>query len=727
MKRLLGLLGLTCLVVLTAVYYLGATFSVVLGLLAVILFTVSMFIPKLRKGITVPVTLVTIVFAVSLFGSYTYFYAEPIKDKYHNKEVPITAVQVSEETYSYGYYSYELDVTKVDGKDVSLKMMLRSKHSLYSEPYDIITFNNKINLYKTDKYASKGIFIQAYIFDDSFTVTKPESRPLMYHIMKLRTEFSKALYLEMDYDTASFSSAVLLGDKYAIEPEAKELFRINGISHIAVVSGLHLSVIALICRKLFTKIFCNRILSGSLTILFVLLFTALTGFGVSVIRAAVMLIIFTIGTMVGRKGDSLNSIGAAALLLILMNPYCVGDVGMLLSFAATLGIVLWSSKLSVPVMRKLDKFRIMKLPPVRWLVKIIINTMSCNLCATLWTLPITILVFKGFSLVSLAANLLVVPFMFLVLLGISLVIVIHYIPFLSVLGDTISFLIGAFYDYIIAVCTFLSNLPFAYIHTTKSYFYIWLIASILLAVFASFMHRKTVTVIPVLLSALILFSGSAVYRIIHRDVLTLHIPDTGSGLSVLVESNDSYAVLCASGSKSRSYILGNKIETLCSGKNNVLVSIGGNNSDLFAENLTNEFDYEHILRYDNNADGQHTDTDTEGATLFSERHTLKLWNKAQIELIPWEKSVFEYITIGNTTVLVVPRSADCENLPVEYRKADYVIADGLVDNPQLLEFNSLIASTDNINDDHSLMILRAKAENVYSGADVSVDININQR
>ncbi len=725
MKRLLGLLGLTCLVVLTACFYLGAAFSVYIGGTALLLFIVSLFIPGLRAEKTVPVALFTALLAVSVFLGYTNFYAEPVRNKYNEKEVTVTGTLVSEEVRTYGYYDYELKVKSVDGESADFAMVLHSGQPLYIEPYDEITFPCKLISTSRGDYASRKIFFQSYVYDDlDAKVDKPDSRPLMYHILSLRKNLRTSLYLEMDYDTASFSNAVLLGDKYAVSAQVKELFRLNGLSHIAVVSGLHLSIIAFICRRLFEKLFKNTIVSGAATIVAILFFAALTGFGVSVIRAAVMLCIYIIGTMLGRVADSLNSIGAAALVLLIANPYAVGDVGMLLSFAATLGIVLWCKKITVPVMCAIYSGPLGKSEILCDILKVVVETATCSICATIWTMPVAVFAFGGFSLVSVLTNLLVVPLMFVVLYCIILCVITHYIGFLSVLCDALSYMVSLYYNYVIAVCEFFSKLPFAYIYTDKLYFYIWIIISLILVFVASIVRRRFVNVLCVLLSLLFVFTSASIYRYTNRNTVSFYVPDTGSGLSVIIESNDGYAVVCAGGTKNRSYILSNKIDTLSPMGSNVLVDSNGRNSQIYCRNLADEFDYDKVLRYHNNrSDSFVTDEFAEDENSFSGIYNLNLWNKVQVTFIPVEEDVFEYITVGNESVLIIPRGADCENLPAEYRTADYLVADGRVSSADVLTFETLVIAWEE-DEDESLILLSRNAETVIKGSDVNFEIDI---
>ena len=76
-----------------------------------------------------------------------------------------------------------------------------------------------------------------------------------------------------------------------------------------------------------------------------LLFMALVGFSPSVVRAGVTMLLFYAAKWMGEKEDSLTSLGFAALLLCLFNPYAASDVGLLLSFLMQLGVltadILW--------------------------------------------------------------------------------------------------------------------------------------------------------------------------------------------------------------------------------------------------------------------------------------------------------------------------------------------------------------------------------------------------
>lgn len=724
MKRLLGLLGLTCLVVLTACFYFGAYAPAIIFSVCAVSFLISMLIKKSRENKTLPVMFLTALFAVSLFLGYTNFFINPLKETYDGKKLQVKAVRISD-GYNYnGYYYYKLRCTEINNEPANCKLLFHSKEAVFSEIGDELQFTAEIDFGKDNIAPSERIFLSTWIpKGEEIKVVKAQSRNLNYYISSFRHSLSRALYLELDYDSANFSSAVMLGNKHSLDPEVKSMLRSTGLSHISVVSGLHLSVIGALFTKLFRKAVHNKYICSSLSILSVSFFALISGMGISVIRALVMFVIYTLGTMLGRKSDSLNSIGAAALVLTLSNPYSVGDVGMLLSFSATLGIVLWAGKIYSSILSKVNKVSLFtRVSVVHKFLKGTAGVFACNLSATLWTLPVSVLVFKGFSLISIVTNLLVVPFMSAILLCIGLCVITHFVGFLSVLTDALAFVVTIFYDYLIMVCRELSRLPFAYINATKPYFIVWIVATIAFAVIATVIKRRFVKLLAVLMSALVLFSSSAMYRYLHRDSLILHVPYVGSGISVVIESSDGYACISTGGTASRVKYVSDTIDSLDKTKDNVFVSLPGYNCDIYSENLVKEFDYSKVLRYDI-GDNQNASPLCDDEIVFSSEHYIKLWDKAQISLIPCKDKVFTYIETGKTTVLIVPGYSDCSLLSEKYLNADVVITRGNVRGAQHLQFDTLIAAGDGKYDDESMEYLTSQTDSVLRGYDITYNID----
>lgn len=728
MKRLLGLTGLTCLCVLTACFYLKAMVVLIAGGFALLLLIASLLVPSVRREGTLPIGFATIVLSVLLFFAFTLFCVSPIQSNFDGKTCNVTAVQRNEMHISNGYYTYELDVKTIDGTKVNTGMILFTQEHIFSEPYDKLEFDATVyaNTYGGDM--AKGMFLRSYLlYDDAqVQVTTPENKPLMYHIINLRKSLRNSLYMEMPLDTADFSSAVLLGDKFSLDKDAKTLLRVCGLSHIAVVSGLHLSVITSVVMRISRHLLRNKYLCAALTVLSVIVFALLSGCGMPVIRSAIMLIIYTLGTLLPRRSDSVNSIGAAALLILLVNPYAVGDIGMLLSFSATIGIVAWSDKLSVPIMNRFYKWRVSEHKWVRKTVRTLVYTASCSLCASLWTMPIAMLAFGGFSAVGIIANLLTVPMLSVVIVCIILCSLTHYIEFLPLISKMYAFVVELYYDYLIFVCTKLSQIPYAYINSDKPYFYFWLCATLVLTAIAIIIGSKKSYKITVVVSVLILLWSSVAYNINRESVVTMHIPDTGSALSVVLESSDGNAVLCCGGSRWKSFSLADVAEHISAGDNDVIITTGEENSSIYAERLLNEFDYESVLLYDNDGEYLNTGvfTDSINISTYDGYHDVNLWNKATVELMPVESVVYEYIIVGDTQILVLPENADCYQLDDMYRRPDIIITHGVVDNIALLSCDTLIVSGNDYIAQATAELCAPIAKQVVTGSDIVYDIKI---
>lgn len=113
-----------------------------------------------------------------------------------------------------------------------------------------------------------------------------------------------------------------------------------GLSHLLVISGFHFSILALLAKKILDIFF-----SEQTTTLFLLLFTVSYGIYVgpqaSSMRAGLIIYIYLVGRLVGRKSTPLNTLGCALLIQLLINPLLLFQIGFQLSYVATFGILLF--------------------------------------------------------------------------------------------------------------------------------------------------------------------------------------------------------------------------------------------------------------------------------------------------------------------------------------------------------------------------------------------------
>ena len=140
-------------------------------------------------------------------------------------------------------------------------------------------------------------------------------------------------------DHVHILKGMLLGKRRELPASTLDLFRNSGSLHVLAVSGLHVGLITALCFLSFSLFQLPRKTVCFLTIASVILYACLVGFRPSVLRASFMAILFLIAQIIDRDADLINLLSFAALILLLINPAQLWDVGFQLSFAAVACIV----------------------------------------------------------------------------------------------------------------------------------------------------------------------------------------------------------------------------------------------------------------------------------------------------------------------------------------------------------------------------------------------------
>ncbi len=154
-----------------------------------------------------------------------------------------------------------------------------------------------------------------------------------------RTALARRLCTAVPGDTGELMAAMLLGERSLLSPEITRNFRRVGLSHVLALSGLHLGVLLSVVRWIFRHLRLPRRAEAPLSLLLLLGYLALTGFPVSVVRAGIMTGAATLAFPLRREADSITSLSLSAMLICLLRPAAVFDVGFYLTFAATLGVL----------------------------------------------------------------------------------------------------------------------------------------------------------------------------------------------------------------------------------------------------------------------------------------------------------------------------------------------------------------------------------------------------
>ena len=234
----------------------------------------------------------------------------------------------------------------------------------------------------------------------------------------------------LNKDESDFARAIILGDKRALSTEVRENFSKSGLSHIAVISGLHISII--VALLMFFLIFAglNRNSAFYASGFFLFLYIILIGAPASATRAGLMGFLLLLSLKIGRLNKIANSLLLAAVILLLINPRLLrDDIGFQLSFLAVLGIIYIYPKIK----RVLEKIFVFKKFKNNFSI-FIINTICITLSAQIITAPILLYNFGTVSLIAPVSNILVLWLLPFLLISLFAAIVLGLIfPSLSAL------------------------------------------------------------------------------------------------------------------------------------------------------------------------------------------------------------------------------------------------------------------------------------------------------
>ena len=383
---------------------------------------------------------------------------------------------------------------------------------------------------------SNGVWLNAFA-RDGLHVESKEKRSILFAIQTLRKRVKERFPTYMSDDLAAVSSAIITGDQSDIPAEIRDNFRKSGISHLFAVSGMHLALWTGIIYFVLRKRSRIRLLPNLLVLCFIWFYAAFTGFSPSVVRAGIMLSLLCAANMIRRHADPLNSLGAAAALMLLGNPWLAGNVSFLLSVTATFAIVglfpvLWEKP---PYIEKAVKgFLLSKKEAILLTVTVIFAT-----------LPVAAYFFGYVAVLAPLTTLLCTPLSEMMMIFSALGSVLPGRLFLTRGVYTVA---ASLTNAIVKITSFTGNLEFAIFPLREQYISVWFFISS--AVLLLLRFRLKVSRAAVLNTMLALWSAAMLTGIIlsgaTADDYTLYIPEAGNATLIGVTS----------GTGSRSLVLG---------------------------------------------------------------------------------------------------------------------------------------------------------------------------
>lgn len=280
---------------------------------------------------------------------------------------------------------------------------------VYDEKFSSVSLGNKISVtgecipfeaprnpgnYNQKFYYEKQGLVTA-IWGSSVRKITDETWKVREKLAGLRDRWHSLLCKVLGQKNGGMLSAMMLGERSALDQNWKELYQVNGIGHLLAISGLHLSFVGLTLYHLLRKAGLTYVQAGTIGCVVLGLYAVMTGLSVSTSRALVMFVLRIGADIAGRVYDMMTGLFVSAAIILCWRPLYIYDAGFLLSFGAIFAILLM-----YPFLREIISFR------SKWA-----DGLCASLSIQLFLFPITLYFFFEIPLYSVFLNLIVIPLM----------------------------------------------------------------------------------------------------------------------------------------------------------------------------------------------------------------------------------------------------------------------------------------------------------------------------
>ncbi|MBP7832163.1 MAG: ComEC/Rec2 family competence protein [Candidatus Levybacteria bacterium] len=282
-----------------------------------------------------------------------------------------------------------------------------------ARPYPVLRYGDRISItgavekrYFTPKYSSRQIS-QLFVRHPNVEILE-QHNPLIKAASYIRKRVYDQFLSTLPYNEAVLLFGIVFGGSEGFSSSMKDAFRNTGVLHVVAASGMNVTMVGAFLLASFSRVLGRR-LALTLSILGIFYYALISGFEPSIMRASFMIAITFVAAILGRQNYGLLSLILVAVSMLFINPFILFDVGFLLSFTSTLGILV--------VKPFFDQIQLFKQ------TKFISEDVGTSFSAQIGSLPVLIGTFSTYSIISLLVNALVL----------------WTIPFLMILGGIASF------------------------------------------------------------------------------------------------------------------------------------------------------------------------------------------------------------------------------------------------------------------------------------------------
>ncbi|MEW5719380.1 MAG: ComEC/Rec2 family competence protein [Chloroflexota bacterium] len=346
-----------------------------------------------------------------------------------------------------------------DVSGVALVQVPRETDARYGDQLQVFgepatPFESEDFSYK-DYLARQGIHSVVRVYGGVKILARDQGNPFFAALYAFRDRALATVYAILPDPSASLLAGILLGVDSGIPRDVRDAFSATNTAHIIAISGFNIAIVAGILAALARRVAGER-RAAVIVILGLVAYTLLVGASESVVRAAIMGSLSVLALHFHRQNTALNSLAAAALLMLAWNPFTLYDLGFQLSFLATLGLILYVTPLSTAFENFFARFTSSE--RAKQIVGALGDSFIVTLAAQITTTPLIVFAFHRLSLVGLLTNLIVLPAQPAVMIwgGIATLVAMIVQP----VGQVIAWIAWAFLEFTIVVVQATAALPF---------------------------------------------------------------------------------------------------------------------------------------------------------------------------------------------------------------------------------------------------------------------------
>lgn len=527
-------------------------YIVSLFVLLVFLLSVAILLNKKnrKKSIFVAILLIFAAF-LGFFNSFSFSAKQDdIKERYCGERY--VCGYVSDVVRSGSFSSqYLVELERVDGEDMSMQALLVSDFDAELHRGDF--FEAHVSVLDIDECREELFIKNAYDgavvcrVEDTDGIIFPDEEFRVSLLLKdINEKASAMLTTRINGVSGKMSSALLLGTRELLPDSTLRDFRRAGVYHMLALSGLHVSILVgifeFILKKLYVKKFVRIIILTLLTLSYI----ALTGFLLSACRSMLMLFLFYLANIIGKRADSLTSLFGAVSVIVIISPRSVLDIGLILSFLATFAIIVASE-----IKNKLSFFtREVKGGVLRkkliLLARGMVFTAFASFCAIIATLPVIQAFFDEMSVVAVFTNLFVgvlVEALLVLAIGVLAFSGIYPVAyFLSRLAELVGNAMSGIVSWVADAENAVVSLN--YPHTDVA---VWVLFVVTLVLLGIKLKRKVLLLLPAAVFSVFFVVNVALFNHFRADTVAFEFVSADNNDCITVSSSDGFFMYDASG------------------------------------------------------------------------------------------------------------------------------------------------------------------------------------